>query len=515
MQNDNSQTALFLKPNRITQWILVAILLLGGFVVRLFDFDDLPLDFAATRQLHSLLMARGFYYSMDIPQTNAMDPAIRKIGIEAGKGQPAIEPPVMEHLAAYTYALLGKEWPNAGRFYSILFWVIGGIPLFLLTRKLISVNGALASLAFYLFVPFGTYASRSFQPDPLMVMSILWALYFQYNWFKESSTKNAILAGVFTGLAVFIKATSVFFVGIPLAFLVLMKGYKNWLKDWRVYLMALIALVPAVLYNVISATVGGNEGSIFGSRFFPSLYIDPSWYHHWFTMAKSIVGYFPLFLAILAFFLIREKENRVLYLSLWIGYLLMGFTFAYHIYTHNYYSLPLVFICAIGFGVVADVIYVKLEELNLRKFSRVLVIGLLTAAILLTALVTRNNLKLDSYRHEAAYWKALGEKIGTNKTVIALSHDYGYRLQYWGFVLPKTWPTRGDMVVSELAGATSPEFAEYFKSATDGMDYFLVTLIGDFEAQKDLHDYLFANYPYEQGDGYYLFDLSHPLEKVN
>jgi len=46
------------------------------------------------------------------------------------------------------------------------------------------------------------------------------------------------------------------------------------------------------------------------------------------------------------------------------------------------------------------------------------------------------------------------------------------------------------------------------------MDYFLVTLIGDFEAQTDLHDYLFANYPYEQGDGYYLFDLHHPLGTV-
>ena len=212
MQNENSQSALFLKPKRTTQWILVVILLLGGFAVRLFDFDDLPLDFAATRQLHSLLMGRGFYYSMDTPQTNALDPAIRKIGIEAGKGQPAIEPPVMEHLAAYTYALLGKEWPNAGRFYSILFWVIGGIPLFLLTRKLISVNGALASMAFYLFVPFGTYASRSFQPDPLMIMSILWALYFQYNWYKQSSTKNAIMAGIFTGLAFYIKALAVFFV---------------------------------------------------------------------------------------------------------------------------------------------------------------------------------------------------------------------------------------------------------------------------------------------------------------
>jgi hypothetical protein len=514
MQTDNSQTALFVKPNKVNLWILVTILLLVGFAVRFFDFIDLPLDFAATRQLHSLLMARGIYYKMDLAQTNALDPDIQRIGIIAGEGQPAIEPSIMEHFAAYTYALLGREWPNAGRFFSILFWVIGGIPLFLLTRRLISVNGALAALAFYLFVPFGVYASRSFQPDPLMVSCILWAIYFQYKWFKNSTLKNSIMAGLLTGLAVFVKAPSVFFVGLPLLSMVLMKGFKNWVKDWQVFLMAALALVPALIFIIINIAKG-NEGSIFGSRFFPALFIDPSWYHHWFTMAKSIVGYFPLFLAILAFFLIRQKDFRIIYLSLWMGYIIFGYTFAYHIYTHNYYSLPLVFIVAVGFGIIFDVIFQKLESLELSKLFRVLVVLILFAGVALAALVTRNNLQLASYRHEAAYWKALGEKIGVNKQVIGLTHDYGYRLQYWGFVLPKDWPTRGDMVVSELGGKTTPDFVEYFNSATNDMDYFLVTLIGDFEAQTDLHDYLFANYPYEQGDGYYLFDLRHPLETGN
>jgi hypothetical protein len=268
MQTDNSQTALFFKPNKVIQWILVTILLLGGLAVRFFDFTDLPLDFAATRQLHSLLMTRGIYYKMDIPQMNAMDPDIRQIGITAGEGQPAIEPPVMEYLAAYTYALVGKEWPNAGRFFSMLFWVFGGIPLFLLTRRLISVNGALAALAFYLFVPFSVYASRSFQPDPLMISCILWALYFQFNWFKNSTLKNTLLTGLLTGLAVFVKAPAVFFVGLPLLSMVLMKGFKNWIRDWHVYLMAVLALVPALIFIFINIAIG-NEGSIFGSLLTP------------------------------------------------------------------------------------------------------------------------------------------------------------------------------------------------------------------------------------------------------
>jgi hypothetical protein len=166
---------------------------------------------------------------------------------------------------------------------------------------------------------------------------------------------------------------------------------------------------------------------------------------------------------------------------------------------------------AIGFGIIADVIFQKLESLELSRVFRILVVLLLLGSAGISAMITRYNLLSSSYRHEAAYWKALGEKIGLDHKAVALSHDYGYRLDYWGFTLAKNWPTRGDQVVEELGGTTPPDFASYFKSETEGMDYFLVTLIGDFEAQTDLHDYLFTHYPYVQGEGYYLFDLRHPL----
>jgi hypothetical protein len=47
---------------------------------------------------------------------------------------------------------------------------------------------------------------------------------------------------------------------------------------------------------------------------------------------------------------------------------------------------------------------------------------------------------------------------------------------------------------------------------TEGKDYFLVTLLGELAGQPALSDYLFAHYPYQQGDGYYLFDLRNPLD---
>ncbi len=508
-----NESILFLKVRKNTAIVILILFLLVGLATRLIDFTDLPLDFASTRQLHSLIMARGIYYEFDTPQAEAIPETVRNYGITVGNAEPRIEPPVMEYLVAFTYQLIGGESIFVGRFYAILFWVLGGIPLYLLMQKITSINGAFAALAMYLFIPFGIIASRAFQPDSLMVLGILLALYFQIRWMHNDSIKNTILAGLFTGLAILIKATSIFFVGVPLVGIVLSMGKTKWIKNWHVYLMALLALLPALLFNVISATLGGNAGSIFGSRFFPSLFIDPKWYLRWFMTAKSVVNYFPLIIGLLALFLIKKKEYWIFYACLWLGYLLFGFTFAYHIYTHNYYHLPLIPIVAIGFGVMFEIVFTKLEELNPHWFHRLLIMGLLIMSIGLCVFKARSDLLAANFRHEAAYWEQLGEKIGMDKAVIALTHDYGYRISYWGFINPKLWLTRGDQVVSELSGATNPEFEVLFKQKTEDKDYFLVTLIGDFKAQTDLHEFLFSNFSYEQGEGYYLFDLKNPISE--
>ena len=512
-ENKPAEKILFLPNTRLVRVILVAFFLMLGLGARLIDLSDPPLDFAATRQLHSLILARGYYYEMEVPSTQALPDAQRQFGIQAASDEVLVEPTIFEHLTAWTYAALGREDFRIPRVYASLFWVLGGFPLFLLARKLMPVNGALASLAFYELLPFGVIAGRSFQPDPLMISLILTTLYFQYRWMENDTLSSALLAASFTGLAILVKATAVFFVGVPFIGIVLVGGFAKALRNWRVYLMAVIALLPAVLFNLISATVGGNSGSIFGSRFFPALYIQPHWYQSWFMMAKSVVDYIPLFLAVFAFFLFREKWSRILYACLWIGYLLQGFVFAYHIYTHNYYQLPLIPIVALGFGLVFSVIMEKLESVKPSVLARVFIAGVIVFASTLAVLKSRADLLESDYSYEETYWKVLGDKIGQGTQITALTHDYGYRLSYWGFVQPRLWDTQGDQTVERLSGAAEVPFEEQFAEKTEGCKYFLVTLLNDFKSQSNLSTYLFDNYPYEEGEGYFLFDLQNTLQK--
>jgi len=508
-----SDTVMFMKSTKAVVIAILVILLLGGFAVRLIDVTDLPLDSAVTRGLHSFLMAREYYYEMDTPETNAIPQDLREFGIQAGKREPSIEPPILEYLVAYTYRIIGGENMLVPRLYSIFFWVAGGLGLFLLARKLMPLMGAYAVLAYYLFDQQAAIFSRNFQPDPLMVMLIIWALFFQYLWWEKDTTRNAIFAGLFTGLAILVKAPAAFFVGLPIAGLVLQKGFIKSLKNGRVYLIAALALLPAVIFYTLSATVGGNSGSIFGARWFPNLFISPRWYLDWLKLATYMTQVFPFVLGLLGFFFMRKKGDKVFYFCMWLGYLLYGYMFAYHIYTHSYYHLPLIPIVALGFGAVIAVLYEKLEESPRTWLSRAAVLLIVLLSLALAVQRIRGVLVADNYRHEAQYWADLGDKLGHNSSVIALTHDYGYRLSYWGFINAQIWPTEGDQTVKELQGSTDPAFEQYFDLKTEGMQYFLVTLQNEFENQPELHDFLFANFPYEEGDGYYIFDLLNPLNE--
>jgi len=89
-ENQAQPTALFLKPTKAVVIILLVLFLLAGLAIRLIDLDDLPLDFATTRQLHSFIMTRGLYYEMDTPETRAIPEATRQFAIITGRSEPQI-----------------------------------------------------------------------------------------------------------------------------------------------------------------------------------------------------------------------------------------------------------------------------------------------------------------------------------------------------------------------------------------------------------------------------------------
>src|SRR3990172_971360 len=97
------QTPRFFAASPRATWIAVVLIFLVGLGIRLFQFSDPPLELHAARQLRSLFISRGMYY-----ENLASAPAWpRGIPVSQYRGQGLIEPPIMERLTAWSYALAG------------------------------------------------------------------------------------------------------------------------------------------------------------------------------------------------------------------------------------------------------------------------------------------------------------------------------------------------------------------------------------------------------------------------
>ncbi len=502
-------------------WLIAALVILFGLGlgIRLFDLTDLPLDFHPTRQLLSALKARGMFYQTapNIPDWQ------RQMSLQQWKTKAEVEPEVFESLVAFTYRFTGEQlW--VARVYSSLFWLIGGIFLFLLVRDLVSTDGAVVATAYYLFFPYAVTASRSFQPDPLMVMLIIVFWWMVTRWVSLSSSPSptgrgkmvrgwlfALLAGLVGGFAIFIKFVAAFFViGAALGAVLSRFSLRDLVRKPQVWTMAVLGILPAAGYLFYGIVLNGFLGQQFSGRFIPALLLSPLNYVQWATKANMAAGGVAIMLGLLSPFFVRERRARFLIYGLWIAYILFGLYFDYHVATHDYYHLPFIPVVAVSLAPVADWVLSQLANLTSKQWMRFAAFGILSYGLFATTWDIRNQMKSVDYRPEAAMWVQIGDKLGHGAGVVALTQDYGSRLAYWGWQDANIWPNSGDIDYRDLRGV-SFDYSLLFKDLTKNKDFFLVTDFEELNRQPNLKAQLTGFSVYAQGDGYTIFDLQNPI----
>ncbi len=512
---------------RIFSWerVLLAGLLLFGLGLRLLNLTEPPVDFHPTRQLRAAIIARGMYYQA-LPDA---DPRLRETALEIWATMESYEPPILERLVAMTYRVMGGENLWVARVYSGLFWIVGGAALFALVRRMFAPGGLMAAffaLAFYLVLPWGVVATRTFQPDPWMVMWVLVAAYALYRW-AESGARSwiwTLLAGLSCGLAILFKAYALFpvagmAVGLLAGDLLPAAGGAFLARFWKLVrrpqvwgLAGLAAAIPAVYYLGL-----GERSSSFASFWifsFTGLLLERKFYIQWLGLIRGLMDVMIFFAALLGMFLFPSR-GRALLAGLWAGYFLIGATFPYQITTHDYYSLVLVPIVAISLAVYADWMQARLRQQPFLWKAAFAAVFFAIAGYY--AWVARSQVVVANNQAEPAAWQRMGAELPRDGAIIAITHDYGNRLKYYGWrTVNKLWPTLADQQLTAAANAGRPageqDFAAFFQQQTAGMDFFLVTLFADLEAQPALKSMLYDHYPlYQQGDGYLLFDLRHPI----
>jgi len=503
--SETTQETQFFSP--VLRLLIIGFLFVAAFGIRIYRINEPPLDFNPTRQYHSAIIARGYYFetAKSIPEWKRHVAYINK------QKEAIMEPPIMERMAFFTYRIAGGEYLWIPRVLSSIFWLIGGAFLYLIAKKLISAGAAVFSTAFYLFLPFGIRASRSFQPDPLMIMMLLFSIFAILRYYEQPSTLGWAIAIAVTALAILIKPVCMFLIfGAFVSLAICKQGIRRTIISPKFLLFIVISLLPTILFYSYGMLISGLfRGQARGS-FLPDLLLYPFFWKGWFSLIGKVVGHTALIGAFLGVLMFRKRLPRALMIGLWSGYFIFGLVFTYHIHTHNYYQLQIIPIIALSLGPIGALVMKYLSQTCRRWYWHTAVLGILFLAVFISIRMASGNLGVKDPERKVRLAQEIGKDINHSTKTIFLSKNYGNVLKYHGELSGKNWPHCHDFRTAELRGIPQMSVEERFNilSLNYFPEYFIVTDLREFEIQEDLKSFLTRKFSIMvQHNDYLIFDL--------
>jgi hypothetical protein len=476
--------------------LILVLLFTVGLGLRLIRIDDPPLNFHATRQYRSLIIARGLY----VERVTAIPEWRREVARTNMQKQGILEPPIMEYLASIGYHLAGGERYWIPRLLSVLFWMVGGGCLYRIAQKVAGAEAALLSLGLYLFLPFGIIASRSFQPDPLMVMLILGSLYAIMRYDETPSRNRLGWVTLVSALALLVKPISLFVIfTVFLTLSVNRQGVKRSLTGFDNMIFFLGTLLPTLVFYLSGILFTGIMEIQARSSFLPQLLLTIFFYKGWLKNLAIVIGVpvFLLSMGCLLLLMLLHKRSSWLVKGMWVGYIIFCLVFNYHIATHDYYHLQLIPIVSLTVGAAAAQISARLQRngwqghlLGWVGMVAVIVLGLWNP-------VFRVQSPVQNLETQIQVAQEVGLHVDHSLDTIYLAADYGTSLEYHGELSGYPWPLLSDLAWERLAGdevlTAQDRFEEWFSGRSPA--YFIVLDMYELTQQPDLAGFLNDNFP--------------------
>jgi 4-amino-4-deoxy-L-arabinose transferase-like glycosyltransferase len=485
--------------------LVLIVLLFVALVARLYQLDSPSNTFHIIRQLNTALMVHAEFL-----QTQPDTPAWR-LELARMNQPPMLEPPIIQYIALTGYRLLGREELWIPRSFSAISWVIGGYFMYLCGKQLFKKEEvALVVAAFYLFAPFGILASRSFQANPLMIALMAASLFTVLRYFDQPTRGNLIWAILATALANIVLLLAAFILYPFFAWVAVSRyGLRRAVAKPEFWIYGVLSLLPAGLYYFYGLFIARFLVGQTGSLFMPALWVKAEYWANWLVNMMEVIGFIPVILSIQALLTTRRSFKATVIRGLWLAYLLFGLLVSYPIFTHSYYSLPLIPITALTIGCIADQIS-EWTKSNPLRFTRVALAGaaIIAVAGLLAYLPTTAATEEQAQAIPSAH--RIGELTNHNPRVIFLTDDYGGTLEYYGEISGQSWPGHFDFNKQrtlEQPVMTVEQQFQTFMSKQD-YDYFVITSALELALQPQLKAYLDSHFPLVAKDAYYLvYDL--------
>ncbi len=207
------------------------LLFLGGLalVPRLYNLGVSTIGVHAWRQADTAAMARNFYVRSQ--QTYGLSSLSQYLYPQVdwgGGGYAETEFPIYPAIVSWIYRFTGDH-PAYARLVTLLFSLLGLYFLYRLIELCFDRSVAFWSALFYAISPVSVFYGRTIQPESLVMMSTIGALYFFQRWLNEEKSLDLVISWGLGAIAFLTKVLPLVYLGIPLLFLAIVK-YK-----WRIF----------------------------------------------------------------------------------------------------------------------------------------------------------------------------------------------------------------------------------------------------------------------------------------
>lgn len=502
---------------RAGPWTAVAVvfMFLLALAIRLIRLDEPPRDFWTVRQYYVPMLAQALYFE-GMPDLPPWRQELVRAHKAAFQGR---EPPIMERVGVLIYRGIGHFalWPL--RIQPVLAWIAGGVFLFLTARRLVGARAATVGAAYYLFLPYGVTASRSLQPDSMMVGALLAAVWTMVHYHEKPGWGRWAACVAASGLAILVKpGISQFAVSATyLALAIERTGWRAAIKDVRNYLFYVGAALPAAVYMLKASNSAGGLGMYLDWNFKPVLLLTLYFWKGWLGILIRMLGLAAVFLAGWGFLRPPTRKAGAVMLGFGLGYLAQCFFTIVATASHDYWHLQVIPLVALGVACAAVRIFAVVERAPPAWAKRA---GVWALAALWALWSVRTTFAEALRPTSSAYpqdAKEIGAAVGHSTKTIILDHDMGYPLMYFADIYGREWPVSQAMRFAQAVDVdTDREAAELSAAeryerhyAAAGFEFFIVSrALSELDVQPGLRDLLYGRFELvASGPRYLIFDL--------
>jgi 4-amino-4-deoxy-L-arabinose transferase-like glycosyltransferase len=330
------------------EYIILSILLILGFIVRLYKINGPIADWHSWRQADTTSVSKTFVQKgIDLLHPRYHDISSIQTGLPNPQGFRMVEFPIYNAFHAMLFTTFGKfsfeEW---GRLLSISCSLISAFFIYLLGKRFVGSWGGILAAFFFLFIPYNVYYSRVILPEPMAAVFALASLWFFVKFIDKDRTSNLILSGVLLSLGLLVKPFVIFY-SVPMIYLAISKySFKSIISTFRILVKFLIftdiVFIPLLLWRAwigkfpegipFTTWMFNGDGIRFHLAFFRWIFGERLGY-----LILGIWGLVPFSLG-----LVKSEKKNLFNLVFFAGMLLYVVIFATVNVRHDYYQVFLI-----------------------------------------------------------------------------------------------------------------------------------------------------------------------------